>query len=175
MVVMLSRILVSFLFLNLLSTSVIGQGPQERRGWGFPEKKGPDFEDRRGMPGPMSPPMGEWVRRLNLTEEQATRLQELRHSYLRDTLVWRNELVVKRFDLQDLLRNPQADPNQILAKQREVSELEAKIQERAILNHLEIRKVLTPEQIKLLPPGFGWGGFHGQRMMRGPGRRMGIE
>jgi hypothetical protein len=50
--------------------------------------------------------MMDWAGRLNLTGEQTARLQELRESYLRDTLVWRNELVVKRFDLRDLLRNP---------------------------------------------------------------------
>lgn len=101
--------------------------------------------------------MEDWARQLNLSEEQVVRLQGLRESCLRDTLVWRNELVIKRFDLRDLLRNPQADPQQVLAKQREISELESKIQERAVLHQLEMRKVLTPEQIKLLPPGFGFG------------------
>jgi hypothetical protein len=38
-----------------------------------------------------------------------------------------------------------------------------------------MRKVLTPEQIKLLPPGFGFGGYHEQRMMPGRGRGMGRE
>jgi Spy/CpxP family protein refolding chaperone len=127
------------------------------------------------MMGPMHHPMEDWVRQLNLTAEQMARLQEMRESYLRDTLVWRNELVIKRFDLRDLWRNPQVDPNQVLAKQREISELESKIQERAVLYQLEMRKVLTPEQIKLLPPGFGFGGFRGWRMMPGWGRGMGRE
>jgi hypothetical protein len=39
-------------------------------------------------------------------------------------------LVISRFDLQDLLRQPQIDVNQVLSKQREVSELESRIQER---------------------------------------------
>jgi len=33
-----------------------------------------------------------------------------------------------------------------------ISELESRIQERALLGQLEMRKVLTPEQVKLLPP-----------------------
>jgi Spy/CpxP family protein refolding chaperone len=103
------------------------------------------------------------------------KLQAIRESYLRDTLVWRNELVVKRFDLRDLLSDPQSDPNQVLAKQREISDLESKIQERTVLSQLEMRKVLTPEQIKLLPPGFGFGGFRGQGMMRGGGPGRGRE
>src|SRR4030043_1289553 len=172
---MLLRVSFIPLFLILLASTALGQGPPEKRGWDFPEKKGGNFEDRRGRPGPMYPPMQEWVRRLNLTGGQTAKLQTLRHSYLRDTLVWRNELAVKRFDLQDLLQNPQAEDQQILARQREVSELEGKIQERTILHQLEIRKVLTPEQIKLIPPDFGWGGLHGPRMMRGHGRRMSID
>jgi Spy/CpxP family protein refolding chaperone len=125
--------------------------------------------------GPMHHPMEDWVKQLNLTEEQTVKLQALRESYLRETLVWRDQLVIKRFDLRDLLRDPKSDPNQVLAKQREVSDLESKIQERAVLHQLEMRKVLTPEQIKLLPPWFGTGGFRGQRMMPGGGRGMGRE
>lgn len=127
------------------------------------------------MMGPMHRMNEDWAQRLNLTEEQMTRLQELRESYLRETLVWRNDLVIKRFDLRALLRNPKADPDQVVAKQREISQLQSKIQERAVRHQLEIRKVLTPEQIKLLPPGFGFGGFGGQRMMPGWRRGMGRE
>jgi Spy/CpxP family protein refolding chaperone len=143
------------LFLILLAMAPPGasaQGPPWRKGW----------EDRggRGMMGPMHGPMMDWANQLNLTPDQSAKLQELREAYLRDTLVWRNELIVKRFDLRDLLRNPQSDPQLILGKQREISDLEAKIQERGLLLYIEMRKVLTPEQIKLLPPH--WGGMHGR-------------
>jgi Spy/CpxP family protein refolding chaperone len=77
--------------------------------------------------------------------------------------------------LRDLLRDPQSDANQVLAKQREISDLESKIQERVVLHQLEMRKVLTPEQIKLLSPGFGFGGFRGRGMMRGGGPGRGRE
>ena len=125
--------------------------------------------------GPMHRHMEDWSRQLNLTEEQVVKLQAIRESYLRDTLVWRNELVVKRFDLRDLLNDPRSDPNHVLAKQREISDLESRIQERTVLSHLEMRKVLTPEQIKLLPPWFGGGGFRGHRMMPGGGPGRGRE
>ena len=127
------------------------------------------------MMGPRHHSMEDWARQLNLTDDQVVRLQAIRESYLRETLVWRNELMIKRFDLRDGLNNPQSDPNQVLAKQREISDLESKIQERAVLHQLEMRKVLRPEQIKILPPGFGFGGFRGQRMMPGGGRGMGRE
>jgi Spy/CpxP family protein refolding chaperone len=144
-----------------LSPPAPAQGPPERGGW--------RYRGGGGMMGHGHTDMMDWISRLHLTEEQTARLQELRESYLRDSLPWRNELVIKRFDLRDLLRNPQSEPSAILAKQREISQLESKIEERALLYHIEMRKVLTPEQIKLLPPpggemhgpwhkpGWGWG------------------
>ncbi len=83
--------------------------------------------------------------------------------------------MVKRFQLRDLFRDPQADPNQILAVQREVSELESRIEERSLIFQLELRKILTPDQIRILPPGYGPGGFPGPGMMPGGGRWMRSE
>ena len=151
--------------LIIIPQGTLAQGPRERKGW----------EDRggRGMMGPMHSPMMDWASQLNLTPEQAAKLQDLREAFLRDTLTWRNELLIKRFDLRDLLRNPQSDSQAILNKQREISDLESKIQERGILLQIELRKVLTPEQIKLLPPHAG--GMYGPSMMPGRGRGMGRE
>jgi Spy/CpxP family protein refolding chaperone len=155
-----------FLLLAVVPPDAPAQGPPGKRGW--------DDRGGRGMRmGPMHSPMMDWASQLNLTPDQCAKLQELRESYLRDTLPWRNELIVKRFELRDQLRNPQADPQLILDKQREISDLEAKIQERGLLLHLEMRKILTPEQIRLLPPH--WGGMPGPRGMPGRGRGMGRE
>lgn len=121
------------------------------------------------MMGPMFFPLERMARDLNLTGEQIAGLQNLQQEFLRDTLPWRNDLVIKRMDLQDLLGQPQADSNQVLSKQREVSDLESKIQERMVTYQLEVRKALTPEQIRLLPPAFDFSGPGRHRMMRGPG------
>jgi len=162
----MARNFLLFLFLLVIVPSeTFAQGPPWRKGW----------EDRggRGMMGPMHPPMTDWASQLNLTPDQAQKIQESRENFLRDTLVWRDELVGKRFDLRTLVRDPAADPQAILNKQREVFELESKIQERGLLHQIEIRKALTPEQIKLLPPH--WGGMYGPPMMPGRGRGMGRE
>ena len=157
---------ITILLETAFSQSVLAQGSPENKGW--------EFRGGRGMMmGPMHSPMVDWASRLNLTEEQTARLQELRDTYLRDTMVWRNELLIKRYDLRDLLNNPKTETNVALAKQREISELESKIQERALLFQIEMRKVLTPEQIQLLPPGGG--GMYGPFMMPGRGRGMGRE
>jgi Spy/CpxP family protein refolding chaperone len=114
-------------------------------------------------------PLEKMAKDLNLSGDQIAALQNLRQGFLHDTLPWRNDLVVKRMDLQDLLRQPKADPEQVLSRQREVSALESKIQERMIVYQLEIRKVLTPEQVRLLPPAIDSPGPGRHRMMRGPG------
>lgn len=118
--------------------------------------------------------MENWAERLNLTAEQAEKIKELQRSFRRETLGWRNELAMKRSMLREMLRDPGSNPEEALGKQREISGLESKIQERALLYRLEVRKVLTPEQLKLLPPGLGWGALGGG-MMRAPGRGMGRE
>jgi Spy/CpxP family protein refolding chaperone len=127
------------------------------------------------MMGSMFYPLERMAKDLNLTEDQIASLQNLRQGFLRDTLPWRNDLVVKRMDLQDLLRQPAADPNRVLSKQREVSELESKLQERMVFYQLEVRKVLTPEQIRLLPPAFDSPGPRRHRMMRDHGPFRGRE
>ena len=162
----IDKVILIFFFIAVLPQVVPAQGP--------PWRKGEEERGGRGMMmGPMHAPMMDWASQLDLTLEQAAKIQELRETFLRDTLVWRNELVIKRFDIRDLLRNPQSEPNEILAKQKEIFDLQARIQERGLLLHIEMRKVLTPEQIKLLPPH--WGGMPGPPMTPGRGRGMGRE
>lgn len=158
--------LLFLIFLGIVPPDAPAQGPPGKRGW--------DDQGGRGMMmGPQHSPMMDWASQLNLTPDQSAKIRELREAYLRDTLPRRNELIVKRFDLRDLLRNPQSDPQVILDKQKEISDLEAKIQERGLIMQIEMRKVLTPEQIKLLPPH--WGGMPGPPWMPGRGRGMGRE
>jgi Spy/CpxP family protein refolding chaperone len=162
----MNKVILIFLFIAILPRAGLAQGPPWKKGW----------EDRGGggmMMGPMQPPMKDWVSQLRLTPDQVQKIQESREAFLRDTLAWRDELAGKRFDLRNLLRDPTADPQAILNKQREVFELDSKIQERSLLHQIEIRKVLTPEQIKLLPPH--WGGMFGPPMTPGRGRGMGRE
>jgi len=144
-------------------------------GQGGPPGKGPEYRGGRPMMEPMLYPLERMAKDLSLAADQIASLQNLRQGFLRDTLPWRNDLVIKRMDLQDLLRQPQADLTQVLSKQREVSELESKIQERMVSYQLEVRKVLTPEQFRLLPPAFDSPGPGRHRMMRGIGPGMRIE
>ncbi len=153
--------------LALVATAALAWGP------GF----GPRFA--RGFGGPLNavPPIPD------LTAEQSAQIQSLRDGFQNEIEPLQDELITKRTDLRNLWVSSNPDQAAILAKQQEVSQLQTQLREKATVLGLEIRKVLTLEQLAQLPafgqdaafgPGasFGPGGF-GPRMgmMRGPGGR----
>ena len=127
----------------------------------------------RGFGGPTygSPPIP------NLTAEQSSKIQTLREAFLKGTEPLQKDLWTKRTELRNLWLSSNADPAAITAKQKEMFDLQSKLQEKATNLGLEIRKVMTPEQLAQLPAfsqdaGFGPGaGFDA----RGFGPRMGMR
>jgi Spy/CpxP family protein refolding chaperone len=95
--------------------------------------------------GPHSGGHGLWSA-LNLTPEQVQKVQALRESFFKETIPLRNELMSKKLELRSLWLKTNPDEEQILAKQKEINDLRAQLQEKATKNRLEMRKVLTPEQ-----------------------------
>jgi len=99
-----------------------------------------------------------WVpANLNLTAEQIKKIETLQQNYLKETTPIQNDLTSKSLELRTLMVNPSADANKIMAKQKEIFTLRQKLQEIALKYRLDGRKILTPEQISLLPPGCGLG------------------
>jgi Spy/CpxP family protein refolding chaperone len=103
----------------------------------------------------------------------------LRDDFLKEIEPLQKDLLAKRTELRSLWSNPNSDPAAITAKQKEIWDLQSKLQEKANTLGLEIRKVLTPEQLAQLPasgpgegfgPGMGFGprGFGPPMGMRGP-------
>jgi Spy/CpxP family protein refolding chaperone len=86
----------------------------------------------------------------------------------------RNELFTKRTELRNLFRESVLDQAKIAAKQKELTTLQAQMQEKGLAARIAVAEVLTPEQRAQMPtfgpgtgPGFGPGrGF-------GPGMGMG--
>jgi len=96
---------------------------------------------------------------LNLNTEQSSKLKELREQHQKELLPLRNELFSKRAEVRSLW--PKADPGEatIKAKQKEITELENKLQEKMTEYRLECQKVLTPEQqaqLQSARPGVGF-------------------
>ncbi len=149
--------------LALVATVALAWGP------GF----GPWFG--RGFGGPANgvPPIPD------LTAEQSTQIQALRDGFLKEIEPLREELYTKAVDLRSLWSSPNPDAAAVRAKQKEISDLQANLQEKGTALGLEIRKVLTPEQLAQLPafsqngafgPGAGFGprGFGPPMGMGGP-------
>jgi Spy/CpxP family protein refolding chaperone len=137
--------------LALVATVVLAWGP------GF----GPGFSGGFRGPAYGVPPIP------NLTAEQSAQIQALRDAFLKEVEPLQKELYTKRTELRSLWSSQNPDQAVITAKQKEISNLQSQLQDKATTLGLEIRKVLTPEQLAQLP-AFSHGMGFGPRMGFGP-------
>jgi Spy/CpxP family protein refolding chaperone len=153
----------AILAMALVATVALAWGPGS----------GPWFGRGFGGPAYGVPPLPD------LTAEQSAQIQALRHGFLKEIEPLREDLFTKGTELRTLWCSSNPDAASVTAKQKEVLALQSKLQERATTLGLEIRKVLTPEQLDQLPafsrdgtfgPGAGFGprGFGPLMGMRGP-------
>jgi Spy/CpxP family protein refolding chaperone len=144
--------------LALVATVALAWGP------GFRPAFGPGF---RG-PAYGIPPIP------NLTAKQSAQIQALRDGFLKEIEPLQKELYTKATELRSLWSSPSPDRDGITARQKEIFSLQSQLQQKATNLGLDIRKVLTPEQLAQLlafsqgarfGPGAGFGPPMG---MRGP-------
>jgi Spy/CpxP family protein refolding chaperone len=83
---------------------------------------------------------------LNLTVEQKSQITSLRETFLKDIKPLRDKLFSKRGDLKLLWRDKNPNQAKILATQKQIRTLRGQIQDRATVQRLAVRKVLTSEQ-----------------------------
>jgi len=96
----------------------------------------------------------------NLTEEQRTQLEQLDRKFYDETGDLRNEIWTNSAQLNTLLNSSNPDNEKVRALQKELSNLQAKLDEKRLNYELEARKI-TPE------PRFGRGygrGNYGHHM-----------
>lgn len=106
-------------------------------------------------------------RYLNLSEEQVNQLNGLRNRTYKEMANLRNDLAQKQLEIQKLMTDPKTDEAILLAKQKEMTALREQLFDKMARIPLEMRKILTPEQIqKLGGAPMGFGGMHG--LMGGP-------
>jgi len=87
---------------------------------------------------------------LNLTPEQKARFQELRRKFIDENSQLIGGLVTKRLELLSLWTNPKADSQAILAKEKELRDLQNRMRDKIVQYRLDARNSLTPEQIEKL-------------------------
>ena len=109
------------------------------------------------------------------TPEQKTKFKEMRRKFVGENAQLIGGMVTKRLELSSLWSDPQADPQAILAKEKELRDLQNQMKDKIVQGMVEARQFLTPEQIANWKPGWLMG--HGKRKqgpgMMGHGRRTG--
>ena len=93
----------------------------------------------------------------NLAPEQQTKMQELRLQHQEEVAPLRDKMVILRQELRTLWSDPKADPKVIQAKTKEMNDLRDQMQEKRVESRLEIRNLLTPDQIQAMGAGCGRG------------------
>jgi len=103
-------------------------------------------EDRGMRQGPPHH-CAKMAKALKPTPEQVSQWSEMREQFRTEMLPLHNQLFSKRMELTALLANPEADSEAIKEKHKEVIDLQAQIQKKAMDHQLAFRETLNPEQL----------------------------
>ncbi len=87
----------------------------------------------------------QWIQKLNLTEEQTQRMQEIQNQYKGQIAEKQNSFHRAQQELREMIASS-ASPTQIRAKHREVQLLKDQLERLHLESIIAIREVLTPEQ-----------------------------
>jgi len=112
---------------------------------------------------------GPGVATQNLSAEQVAKIQKIQGDRYAEMATVRTEMFTKRTELRNLFHEPVLDQAKIAAKQKEITALQAQMQEKALATRTAVAEVLTPEQRAQIPAyGPGFGGGRGGGMGFGP-------
>lgn len=139
----------------------------------FPYKTGESKEMMdKGLKGCPDRKMGEFIKSLNLSEEQVTEIKRVLSDFQKDTLELRNSLQIKELEVKALLLQPLTEMTKIKAKYEEIAGLQLEIRVKTIEKYLEIKGLLTSEQQDKLPLGVPSQIFSYQKMVMGRDKMM---
>jgi len=126
---------------------------------------------------------GCWNTNLKLTTAQSAQMNTLRQKFQRETLELRKKMLGERLEYRTLLSQPNADESKLRKSYESFLSLQKAFQEKRFDHRLAMRKILTPEQLAMLPAGrcgnrrghngMGHGFRHGHGMMGGQGMMNG--
>ena len=89
---------------------------------------------------------------LNLSPERAKELDIIQQAHFREIHLLRAQLLSKRIELREFLKNHTTRVEAIRSKCLEINELESRFEERAIEYLIKVRNLLTPEQLRSWNP-----------------------
>ena len=122
---------------------------------------GPGMMHRRGGPPCLR------ASDLNLSPDQMKELDLIRQSFYREAQPIRSELFSKYLELKEFLTDPIIKIESIHAKNAEIILLQSKSEEKVISYLINVRALLTAEQLKIWCPEQEFP--QSRRMMHGPG------
>jgi Spy/CpxP family protein refolding chaperone len=111
-------------------------------GWGYGHMMGPGYYGGHMGYGPQS---------------YSKESQEKIEKFYGETQGLRQELRQRYFELESLLRQKTPDENKVLAKQKEISQLRAQLDEKELKFQLENRNLAGTGGWYCGGPGMGWG------------------
>lgn len=114
-------------------------------GWSFAQSP-------RGNVKYENPPIGARdgfsISDLNLSEDQTNSIRRIKNAYVNRMVQRKTELAGKQIEFRQLISDPNATEESIRAKGREVELVNNQIIRDMISYEVEIRRVLTPEQLR---------------------------
>jgi Spy/CpxP family protein refolding chaperone len=102
---------------------------------------------------------GGFLKGLNLTADQQSKILAIQQDFQKETLSLRQEMQKKHLELRQLWNADPINQNAIDAKNKEITTLQIQMTQKSKAMLEKVKKVLTAEQIKQLESFQGQGGF----------------
>ncbi|MBM7557562.1 Spy/CpxP family protein refolding chaperone [Halanaerobacter jeridensis] len=142
---------------SALAVAYSGQGPKAGGQQGYrTQGRNNQFQQNRMT----------WQERLNLSEEQVEKMEELRDEYFDQQYDLRDDREDKREELREMYFDSTANKDEIMNLQQEVNQLRTQLADLRMEHRLEMRNILTTEQLEECEDL----GSFGRRGRRGVGR-----
>ncbi|UCE08207.1 MAG: periplasmic heavy metal sensor, partial [bacterium] len=106
-------------------------------------------QSRKGIATKKKMPRQKICKGLNLTDEQKSKIADLRLAHQKEILPLQTELQGKMAELSLLKTEDKADLKKIDQLIEQAEKTRTKIQKAKVRHQLEVRKILTPEQQKI--------------------------
>lgn len=84
-----------------------------------------------------------------LTEDQGRDIDQIAMRYNHKILQLRSQIMLRQMELIVLLRNPETKDKDILTAATEIGAIRSELEVAGVQCQLEIRKLLTPEQVRI--------------------------
>jgi Spy/CpxP family protein refolding chaperone len=136
-------------------------GPGAPGGPGMPPTPMMGMADKPGIP--------------DMTPEQMGKIDAMRVAHMKTVMPIQTDIQVAEIELDALWRADEPDAKKIIAKVKEIGDLRQKLEVARVTHHLDMLKLMTPDQrkaMKKMGMGPGMKGKGMGRRMRGMGHGM---